>query len=133
MNATAIKHGRMTDAERDEIERLASTMKNPTPGKIARRLNRKVSTVNWYMLTHGLIERKIVYRETTYQRRGYTVAYYSQAADLRILELRRDNKNPREIAEIISGEFVRQRTGHSVKVRLVMLASYVDAPEGEAA
>lgn len=118
-----VLRGRMSDADRAEIERLASTMLKPTPGKIARKINRHVATVNWYMLTHGLIERKIGRAPRSYTRSGRTIHPYQPEHDARIEQLRADGKTHREIAEIITAEFDIKRTAHSVQVRMVQLAA----------
>ena len=128
-----VKRGRLSAEEKAAIIRLADSMQTPTPGKIARRLNRHVSTVNWYMIRHGLLERPIKYRAETYTRRdGVIVRPFTAIEDQRLLSLRRDGKVPAEIAAILVDQFGYRRTPHSVQVRLVLLAAYSDGPEGEA-
>lgn len=128
---STVKRGRLTDSERAEIERLASEMKKPTPGKIALRLNRHVATVNWYMLIRGLIERPVTYVTTQpYVRDGRTIFPFDRAEDVRVVALRREGKSPREIADIVNAEFARDRTAHGIGVRLVRLAA---TPAEEAA
>jgi IS30 family transposase len=129
MKIDTIKHGRMTAEEIAEIERLVSTMKKPSPGKIALRLNRRIGTIDWYMRTHGLIERPLQYSQKSYVRNGYRVNPYSAAEDIRLLALRRSGKNPREIADILTKEFGKRRSTGSVRVRLVLLATYTTEPE----
>ena len=120
----------LSDADRQEIERLCSVMSKPTPGKIARRLGRDVGTVAWFMIRQGLIERKISYAgPASYVQGGKTVFRYTEAHDLRLVELSRAGKRPREIATIITAQFGIARTAHSVDVRLTMLAAYEGGPE----
>jgi IS30 family transposase len=106
MTSTNIKRGRLSDQERGEIERLAATLNNPTPAKVARILNRHAGTVAWFMITRGLVERPVRYGRTPYVRRdGRAVRPYLQQHDQRIVELRRENLKPRAIAEVLSKEF----------------------------
>lgn len=119
--------GRMSDAERAEIEHLCATLENPSPPIIARKLGRNVGTINWYMLTHGLVERKLEYRNAApYKRKGKTVYPYAPEHDGRIQALRIDGKNARMIAEIVTKEFGIERTTHGVHVRLTMLGAYAE-------
>jgi hypothetical protein len=122
-----VKRGRMTAKEKAEIERLASVMKKPTPGRIAAKLNRHPATVNWFMLSRGLIERKAGRAPRAYSRAGNTVYPYSTEHDARIEALRVEGKSFREIGEIITREFGIRRSGHSVQVRLVQLTASPDA------
>jgi hypothetical protein len=124
-----IIRGRMTDADRAEIERLAASMTNPTPGKIARKIKRHVATVNWYMLTHGLIERKPGRAPRSYTRNGFTIHPYSPEHDARLEELRTSGKVWREVAETLTREFGIKRTAHSVQVRMIQLAAVPDQTE----
>lgn len=123
-----IKRGPMTDAERAELERLATTLKKPTPSAISRRLNRHIGTVTWYMITHGLIERTVQYGLTEpYERNGQKIYPYCAAQDARLLELRLAGKSTGQIAEIVTSEFGVPRREHSVRVRLTMLAAYAES------
>jgi len=123
-----IKRGRMTVEEHAEIDRLADELQNPTPGRIARRLNRNVSTIKWYMLTHGLIDDPVRYGPPSYTTKsGKIVNPYKQEHDARITELRTQGLKYREIAEIVTREFGVPRNAHSVQVRITMLAAYRDA------
>jgi len=121
-----IIRGKMTDTDRAEIERLAATMTKPTSGKIARRINRHVATVNSYMFNHGLIERKVGRAPRTYQRNGITVHPYAEAHDAFIEGLRSEGMNFREIAEAVTAEFGIWRNCHSVRIRLIQLAAAPD-------
>jgi hypothetical protein len=122
-----IKRGRMTPADHAAIERLAVEMKNPTPGKIARAINRHPATVNWYMLRNGLIERAPGRAAAPYVRNGKVIHPYSEQHDKRLLELRCAGKVFREIGEILTTEFGIFRNAHSVQVRLTQLACAPDA------
>jgi len=120
----------LDDDDREMIERLCSTMKKPTPGKIATKIGRHVATVAWFMITNGLIDRKIQYGgPTSYIQGGKLVFRYTEAHDKMIVALRRDGRNPRQIAEALSAAFGIKRTGHSIDVRLKMLAAYEGGPE----
>jgi hypothetical protein len=123
----------MSDAEKAEIERLASALADPTPGRIASRLNRHISTVTWYMLTRGLIERRPGHAARPYLRRGKMVYPYSPEQDARLLALLAapgDYSSPharhRAVAAALTEEFGIARDYHSVHVRANQLAA---APE----
>jgi hypothetical protein len=125
-----IKRGRMTQDDKNKIVELAETMAKPTPGKIARKINRHPATVNWFMLTRGLIERTPRHAPAPYQRAGKTIYPYSDEQDARLEALRVEQRPFREIAEILTREFKIERTAHSVQVRLVQLTA---APDDEVA
>ena len=131
MTIAAQQRRGLSDADRREIERLCAAMKKPTPGKVSRKIGRDVGTVAWFMIRTGLIERKISYDgPTSYVQGGKLVFRYTKEHDARIVELRRAAMSPRDIAKIVSDEFGISRTGHSIDVRLTMLAAYDGGPEG---
>lgn len=117
------KRGKMTAEEKLEIERLAQTMAQPTPGRIAAKLNRHPATVNWYMLRYGLITRRPGRAARPYVRDGKTVYPYSPEHDARIEALRAQGKVFREIGEIVTREFGIERDAHSVQVRITQLSA----------
>lgn len=121
-----IIRGRMTPADKAEIERLAATMTKPTAGKIARKINRHVATVNSYMFYHGLIERKVGRATRAYQRNGITVHPYAEEHDAFIEHLSSRGLRYREIAELVTAEFGISRNIHSVRIRLIQLAAAPD-------
>jgi hypothetical protein len=121
-----IRRGRMSAADKVEIERLATTMAKPTPGKIARKINRHVSTVNWFMLTRGLIERKPGRIPHSYVRNGITVHPYTEEHDDFIVTLRSQGLKFPKIAELATAQFGIARNQHSVHVRLIQLAAAPD-------
>ena len=121
------KRGPLSAEERAEIERLAASMKNPRPGKIAVKLNRLSATVNAYMLRNGLVEKQPAHAARVYTRCGRIVHPYSHAQDRRIVELRTEGKLFREIAAIVSEEFGIARSMWSIQTRMLQLAC---APEG---
>src|SRR4051812_29957069 len=120
-NMALRKRGKMTAEDKAEIERLATTMKKPTPGKIAAMVNRHPGTVNWYMLTRGPITRKPSRAPRAYTRNGKTIHPYTEEHDARIEALRVEGKVYREIGEIVTREFGIERNAHSVQVRIVQL------------
>lgn len=113
----------MTAEDKAMIESLAETMQNPTAGKIAARINRHPATVNWYMLTRGLIERKARRAPHTYTRNGKIVHPYAPEHDEFIEQLRAENKPFREIGELVTAKFGIERSGHSVQVRIIQLSA----------
>jgi hypothetical protein len=127
-----IVRGRLSADERAQIEKLATSMRAPTPGKIARKLNRHPATVKWYMLTHGLIEQKPGRAARVHVRNGRTIHPYSPEHDARLLALRTllPDAPYRVVAERLTTSFGIERDAHSVQVRLALLAA---APDEDAA
>jgi IS30 family transposase len=123
---TQIKRGRMSIDEKKKIEAVIAGMKQPTAGKVARRLNRHPATINWYMLTRGHIERKPGHAPKPYMRAGKMIYPYSAEQDARLEQLRAEGKVFSEIAAILTKEFEIERTCHSVQVRLVQLTAAPD-------
>lgn len=123
-----VKRGRMTTEDKTKIEQLASRMKKPNAGRIAAQINRHPATVNWFMLTRGLIERKPGRARHTYVRNGKTIHPYTEEHDAFILDLRSRGKVFREIGDLVTTKFGIERNAHSVQVRIIQLAA---APENE--
>jgi IS30 family transposase len=122
-----IKRGRLTADEIEVLRTLAEQMRSPTPGKVARIMNRHPATIQWQMICAGLIRRERHYGpRPSYQRRGRTIFHFDAAEDRRLEELRVDGLSVAAIAEKLNAEFGRNRTGHSVDVRLKMLAAYAE-------
>jgi hypothetical protein len=121
-----VLRGRMSAEEKVELERVIGSMKKPTPGKVARAMNRHPATVAWFMLTRGYIERKPGYALKPYMRNGKTVHPYSPEHDDFILELRNRGISKRTIGEQLTEKFGIYRSQHSVDVRLVQLAAAPD-------
>lgn len=118
-----VKRGRMSAEEIKEVERVICSMKKPTAGKVACKVNRHPATINWYMLRHGYIERKPGRASRPYMRNGKVVNPYTEEHDVRLEALRAEGKVFREIGEILTAEFGIKRSGHSVQVRLVQLTA----------
>jgi hypothetical protein len=122
--------GRMTPQEKAQIDQLAGSLRRPTPSAIARRLKRHPSTVNWYMITRGLVDRSVTYgRQRASVRRGRALNPYTPQHDRRLVELRRSGVRFRAIAETLTREFGVPRKPHSVRIRAIMLAAYDGGPE----
>lgn len=121
-----IIRGRMTEADKLEIERLATTMSKPTAGKIAHRINRHPATVKWFMLTRGLVDRKPGRAPHAYVRNGKTIHPYTEEHDAFIEAKRVDGLPFKVIAAELTEAFGLHRTGHSVQVRLVQLTATPD-------
>ncbi len=119
----ARKHGRMSIEEKAEIDRLCVEMKDPTPGKIAEQMNRLPSTVTFYMLTHGLIERTPGHARKPYVRKGKIIHPYSTEQDIFIEGLRKQGKTFQDIGELVTKEFGIVRSGGSVQLRIAQLAA----------
>ncbi len=119
----ARKRGKLSIEEKSEIERLHAEMKDPKPGKIAERLNRLPSTINWYMLTHGMIERPPRRVLTPCIRNGKTIHPYTREEDVFIERLRAQGKMFREIGNLTTKKFGIARDQMSVRGRLIRLAA----------
>ena len=124
-----MKRGRMTAEEKAEIERLALTLRKPSASAIARRLNRHISTVTWYLLTRNLIERPAGRSPPRpYTRRdGVTLYPWSPAEDARLIELRTAGHSYPQIGRMLAEEFGTHRDAHKAHVRNVILTA---RPEG---
>lgn len=118
-----VKRGRISPEEKIEIERVIGSMKKPTAGKVARRVNRHPATINWYMLTKGHIEREPGRAPGPYVRAGKIIYPYAPEHDAFIQELRRAGLSKKIIAARLTAEFGIARSHHSVDVRLVQLAA----------
>ena len=128
MRLPNIKRGPLAPAEIEEITRLATSMKNPTPGKIARALNRHPATIQWQMMLAGVLERRVTYRgPASYMRNGRLIWRFDAAEDASLEQLRVQGLSVCDIAPKLNAEFGRNRTAHSVHVRLVMLGAYDEA------
>lgn len=120
----------LTDAVRSKIDQLAATMQKPTAGKIARRIGQKVGTVNWYLLTRGLLSKKPpTYSLKPYVRNGRTIYPYLPDHDVHLTALRVENKTFEQIATGLTERFGIKRTAHSVQVRAVFLAAVDYEPD----
>jgi hypothetical protein len=118
----------MSAAEIDELERLMTTLKKPSPSAITRRLNRHISTVTWHMLTRGLLERAPGPGATEPYERGAGVWVYpwTVSEDERLLELRIVGASLSAIAKTLSAEFGTNRDYHKVRTRSIILAARPD-------
>jgi hypothetical protein len=133
---TGIARGRMSDAVKAEIERLCEEHPNWTANRVAGHLKpaRHPATVAWFMITRGLISRKVrYYTGTERQRVAGTQHYFTEAQDRRLLELRRKHTDRgafNTIAAIMTKEFGIKRTQHVVRIRTIMLSAYEHELEG---
>lgn len=123
-----VKRGRLTADDKAAIERLAENG-DKTPWQIGYRVNRHPATVNWYMLTHGLIDREPRYATRAYERNGRQCHPYSPDEDNRLQELLVATQAVKQrgiypaIAATLSAEFNTARNEHSVRVRAIQLAA----------
>lgn len=124
------KTGRMSAQDISELERLAEGMRVPKARAIAQKIGRKESTVYWQLMNRGYLEHRISYAgPRVYWRSGRKIFRWTLEEDRQIWTMRTQGLNPRQIAEAISKAGV-PRTGHSVDVRLKMLAAF-DWPEDQ--
>lgn len=114
----ATKSGRLSDAEKAEIERLAVTLEHPTPSNIARRMQRAPDTVKWYMMRNGLLAYRPANRKGQAGRGNFWTAEEDAVAE----RLRASGKTLRAIGEELTRRFGKRRAASSVQVRLVMLS-----------
>jgi IS30 family transposase len=114
-----MKRGRLSEAEKREIERLAG--KGQKSGQIALNLRRHPATVGWAMTCMGL--RQPIERAFSYTRNGREVRSFSADEDALMEELAITGKKNREIAEICSARFGHKRSTHTIRARLIMLSA----------
>ena len=123
MTDRAYVRGRLSDAERLQIQQLAA--RGLTAGQIAQRLERHPATINFYMVTHGL--RAPVDRTRAYARGTSAVRTFSADEDAFITVLRCQSYKYREIAAVCAQRFGHRRTPAVIGIRLRMLASRDEA------
>lgn len=120
-----VQPGGLSDADRDQIIALAG--KGWNSGRVARRIGKHPSTVQWFMYTHGLRPPRQANTTAPYTRQdGRVVRRFTHDEDDRMQALRRDGKTPTQIAALTS-EFGHPRSMHTVACRLVMLGGLEDA------
>lgn len=133
---SGIARGRMSDAVKAEIERLNEAYPNWTANRIAGHLKppRHPATVAWFMITRGLINRKVRYQATLVRKRVNGKQHlFTEAQDRRLLELRREHTDRgafNTIAAIMTKEFGIKRNQHGVRIRVIMLSAYEHELEG---
>lgn len=124
------KWGRLTPDERTEIERLAERGFPTT--RIAERLGRHPSTVNFYRATHGLgTAAGARARKGNYRRGGLEVRGFTAEEDAFIQALRCPGYSTGKIAAFDAERFGYARSASTISVRLRMLASRETAAEAE--
>lgn len=116
----SIKRGRLSAEERDQIAALAG--RGFSVGRIAQKLNRHPSTVNFALHTMGLRTTKPQSRHS-YVRKGSLVCAFSPDEDAYITELRDKGLSTTLIADLASRKFNHRRSAATVLTRLKMLAN----------
>jgi hypothetical protein len=113
----------LSDADRDRVTELAEA--GFSAKRIGAALGKHPSTVQWCMYSNGL--RAPSYGSNpggSYTRRdGRVVHRFSPAEDQFIEAQRVAGLGLREIARLASARFGTQRTHHTIRCRLVMLAA----------
>jgi hypothetical protein len=124
-NSAGVKRGRLTDDEKARIDQIALSMKVPSPGLVASRLNRNRSTIAWYMLVNGLWKPPLYSSRSrpVRDRRGVLRVPYTKPEDTMMTALRRKRLGYSEIASRLNAEFGTTRNAHSIHVRLTILAA----------
>jgi hypothetical protein len=124
-SVSTIKRGALSDAEKERIEHLFSTLKKPYPAAIARHLNRAISTIEWHMMRNGMRSKPIQKRKLlTYQGRDGKTCYTFTPEHDAFIEARRVEGKPYSlIAKLVTAEFGFERKWYSVRTRLALLAS----------
>jgi hypothetical protein len=111
--------GRLSAAERNEIEKFADLGK--TPGWIANKLNRHPCAVNNAMISVGL--RACKPRKFSYVRNGRTVRSFNPEEDALIDNMRTARCTLRDIAEACAERFGYRRTPETIGMRLKALSA----------
>lgn len=121
----------LTDSDHTRIRELAG--RGWKVGRIAQVIGKNHSTVYWFMLRDGLVERTAGNRkDTPYMRAGRWVYPWSADEDKFIESRRAEGGTLIGIAAEVAERFGKPRTPHSVHVRLIMLAA-TTGETGEAA
>lgn len=124
----------LSDDQKRRIAELFVKLKNPSPAAIARRVGRNPKTVRWHMLTHGMYSKAPRRGPGAHQRTRngaiYMIHPWEEAHDTFIQAQRASGLSCAKVAAAVTAQFGIERKGHSVRVRLVLLAA---APETEAA
>ena len=107
-----------------EIERLGEL--GWKPGPIAAKLGRNPSTVRWRMILFGLYSPS--YNKPVTFRSGKPIKPFVPEEDAHIEELRVKGLKLRDIARAITETFGHPRSYHTVRCRLITLASMREAP-----
>lgn len=112
----------LSDADRAAIEQLVA--QGFSSGRIAQRLNRHSSTVSWFLYSHGFkAPGPTPEVGRTYQRNGQTIRRWSRTEEVAAIEMRKRGMSFRAIAAAISEQFHTHRNQHSVRIRLIMVAT----------
>jgi hypothetical protein len=120
-----MKSGPLSKGEQDEIVRLRGRKKSPY--LIAKLLDRKSTTIRWFVIQQGLATGKLRPR-VAIQRDGRTIEPYAPEHDAHITALRIAGKSYTAIAKAVTTEFGIDRKWHSVRARLALLAAYDHTP-----
>ena len=115
----------LTDADKEEI--LSRAEKGQSGGRIAVAIGRHPATVNWFMYCNGFKRRSAQKLRGPYNRGGVTVYPWQPSEDAMMERLAGEGLKPAQIAAAMSESLGREVKPHSVKVRLVMLASFAEA------
>ena len=118
-----MKSGRLSPAERAEIEQLAD--RGLRAGQIAIRMDRHSNTIGFLMSVTGL--RICSDRTFAYQRRGRPVRSFSPDEDALIEALRCQAYTYQQIASVCGARFGHARTAATIGIRLKMLAARREA------
>jgi IS30 family transposase len=113
--------GSLTEHDHELIEQLAG--EGVSANAIARRIGKHPSTVQWFMYSHGLAAPKQREAPMSYWRGNRQVHRFTRIEDSLIEALRVDGSTPEQIAEICSKRFGTQRSHHTIRCRLKMLAA----------
>ncbi|MCA0247652.1 MAG: helix-turn-helix domain-containing protein [Proteobacteria bacterium] len=121
----------LADSDHERIHELAE--RGWKVGRIAQAIGKNHSTVYWFMLRNGLVERPAGNRkDTPYRRAGRWVYPWNCDEDKLIESRRAQGGRLTDIAAEVAERFGKPRTPHSVHVRLIMLAA-TTGPQGDAA
>lgn len=118
-----IVRGRLSEEEKAQIIHLAE--RKFTCGRIAQKLNRHPSTINFAMHWMGL--KKLVGRRPDYTRGGVPVRGFSEEEDAYITACRTEGLTTTNIAMLVGVHFGHKRSAATINVRLRMLASTEEA------
>jgi DNA-binding CsgD family transcriptional regulator len=129
MNLSTVPHtyvrGRLTSEEREQINTLVD--EGLKSRRIASRLNRHPSTVNFYLATNGLRKLAFQRRPVFYIRAGRKVYPFTTDEDAYIQALRVQDYTWQQIAIFSAKRFGHRRSAATIGTRLRMLGGQDNA------
>lgn len=111
----------LTAADHARILELAEA--GMTCNAIARELGKHAATVQWFLYREGLRAPTQIEQPKSYSRGGRTIHRFTSLEDAFIEALRIQDYTTKQIAEFATKRFGTNRSPHTIRCRLIMLAA----------